>query len=555
MKHFVNDKLTDDPQPFSDVIEGFTKALEVVANTEKPTSSGDYGDFWIYDSEYSEPIEGGQSVVKRYMEIGFRIIVYGGKFAILMKVKDTSALAENLKLTILNDYKNRLLTTLAHQLRTPLNLIIPLLNETAEDSEISRETREQFIHPALANAKMLKYLIQDILDYSRWNLRHLSIIKKEFLVKDFVDELKSLFMYQAKIKGVQFNIKVSGNIPERIYSDSQKLLQILINLLANSFKFTTTGAIAVEIDIVGGEEVSLSFTVSDTGIGIPPKTLNVMNQLFGTSSIEDYDQINTLGIGLGTKVAHLLVKLLESRGLEVSSDVSKGTEFRFIIPLQDSPAMQSFTTPWIEDENSSNVAKQIEMLKSPQPRTSLANFSDHKYIVRNHTTMQPTRSYSILIVDDNEMNIYALKKLLEKKGLEIYTAANGVIALQIMEDLLKTQTKGTSSKLIPSLIIMDVDMPEMNGFQTTLKLRAQMANYGISNIPIVFHSALIDESNWQQRAINVGGERVFLNKPFYKTELERVLQLYLPKFFSPSHKKSDDFLLEHSQVSYLTKKV
>lgn len=443
------------------------------------------------------------------------------------------------ELALSSRYKSEFLANMSHELRTPLNSLLILARLLSENREGNLTERQQeYSSTIYASGKDLLSLIDDILDLAKIESRTLSLHPEPFLLKDLQGFLAKTFRQVAQDKGLDFRIELDQNLPKVIITDAKRLQQILKNLLANAFKFTERGSVALSITQVQDE---IAFSVRDTGIGIPAEKLQLIFEAFqqgdGTTS-RKYG-----GTGLGLSISRELAQLLGGR-IEVESQERQGSRFTVYLPPQQSEngippsdnrngapvkvgsGSLSQTLPTedsIQKNNHSNgnsalvktVAgtvsqmlpiQQVEATKStaalsePAPASSLSHQSDPILQGKN-----------ILIVDDDVRNIYALASLLEEHDARVRYAENGRAGLEILQ---------TCPDI--NIVLMDIMMPEMDGYEAMQQIRQQEA---FRSLPIIALTAKAMRGD-REKCLEAGASD-YISKPVQPEQLLSLLRVWL----------------------------
>ena len=379
--------------------------------------------------------------------------------------------------------KDQFLTSMSHELCTPLNAIIGLSKALVSDTEkINNSQKNEYLHAIHGSGQHLLNLIGDILDLSKLNAGARSLEKQSFTILQLMEECRNTFAVACQDKGVSLNIDNQLNGPYPVLSDMTILKQILYNLLGNAVKFTQQGTISLtavaydgnEIDANFNSNAGIMFIVEDTGKGI---NADAIEQLFDPFTQEDNGITRSFGgSGLGLNIAQELAKLMGGK-IRCNSIVGKGSIFEVVVYLEQQPRI-------------------FEML----------DFNDSDSL-----GVPPLK---LLIVDDVPLNLMVAVALLKPKGHVIETASNGQKALEM------------ASNNDYDAILMDVHMPGMDGMETTKMIR-NFANKHRAAVPIVALSA--DVNVTQQSLFIASGMNASVGKPWevnaLEKELKRILKL------------------------------
>ena len=364
--------------------------------------------------------------------------------------------------------KDVFLANMSHEIRTPLNAIIgfnDLLRKTNLDRE--QQGHVEIIGSALKN---LSVIINDILDLSKLESGKLELEKRPFSIESLVKQVVQMHVARTKAKNLKLMLNFDSGIPDYVFGDETRLSQILINLVSNAVKFTSQGSIEIkvaEVSRVNGT-TRIRFSVKDTGIGIDPAKLNMIFERF--TQAEDYTTRMYGGTGLGLNIVKSLVDL--HRGdLQVESVPGKGSEFSFELSYP------------VSKESPDELDSQAEQKSSG---VSLAGIK-------------------VLLVEDNEHNQILARTYLEKNGAKVEIAGNGLIGLEMLR------------KNKYAAILMDIQMPVMDGLQTTEMIRNELQ----IQIPIIGCSAhaLASEKN---RCLEAGMND-YITKPYTEKDLVSAL--------------------------------
>ncbi|MFE8697192.1 response regulator [Cytobacillus sp. FJAT-53684] len=409
-------------------------------------------------------------------------------------------------------YKSEFLANMSHELRTPLNSIL-LLSEMLVDDPVHDLTEDQieFAKVIHSSGQDLLNLINDILDLSKVEVGKIDIHFEEVLINEFADRLYRHFTPFAKHKNLGFTVTISENALSVIYTDEQRLQQILKNLLSNAFKFTEEGSVCVAIEKAEGEELLglplakhsdswLKVKVTDTGIGIP---LEKQEEIF-----EAFQQVDGAtmrkygGTGLGLSITKEFAQLLGGV-CKVESSEGVGSSFTLIIPSLPEGMPEII-------ENEINTEEVIELEAEP-----LAGKMGEIQLVEAEGPLDLSATVlngkTVLVVDDDYRNIYAVKNALEKENMHVITAENGMECLKLMNEINKID-----------IVLMDIMMPIMDGYETMKRIRMQEKYL---DLPIIALTA--KAMNSDRRKCIESGASDYISKPLNLEQLLSVMRVWL----------------------------
>jgi len=383
----------------------------------------------------------------------------------LMKARDMAEAGTRVK----SDF----LASISHELRTPMNGIIGLCDILMQ-SGLSKFQQEN-LEDIMSNAHSLLVIISDILDFSRIESGKIKIEASDFSFRLLIHELETLIQFKTTDKGIDFRIFADDRIPQVLHGDATRLKQVLSNLLNNAYKFTDTGYIHLHINLLSEDEeqVVLYFRVEDTGIGIPHTSRHLLFQAFS--------QVNTKakvrkGTGLGLAICKQIVKMMDGE-IGIDGEEGKGSIFWFTVKLRKARKSLQEDIPVI-----------------PESRKGL-------YRERNNLL--------VLLVEDNKINQKITTFHLTRMGHEVDIVEDGRAALEKIENKRY------------DLVILDLQMPVMDGFETARKIR-ELEKESTRAIPII---ALTANAMKGDRELCLdAGMNAYISKPFTYQDLEKSIR-------------------------------
>jgi len=382
--------------------------------------------------------------------------------------------------------KSEFLANMSHEIRTPMNGVLGMLDLLLAGRLPDDERR--FATVAKASGETLLNLLNDILDFSKIEARQLSLEHTPFDLHQLVRGCIQLLDQGASKKGLTFGCEIAPEVPALVRGDPGRLRQILINLTGNALKFTAAGQVAVRVSLrqANPKAALVHFSVSDSGIGIPAEKLGMLFTKF--TQVDSSVTRHYGGTGLGLAICKQLAELMNGE-IGVESTVGKGSTFWFTALLElDSKALPLPSSSG--DEDSSVTGADI-------PLSAKA------------------RSARILVAEDHPVNQQVTSGLLQLLGLSAHLVANGLEALAALrdEDF--------------DLVLMDVQMPELDGLEATRRIRSGQASVRSPDIPIVAMTAHAMQGDAEQ--CRAAGMDDYISKPVAPEALRRVLHKFLDK--------------------------
>ncbi len=374
--------------------------------------------------------------------------------------------------------KSDFLANMSHEIRTPMYGIVGATEQLLK-ADLGPRGKE-FAETASISARVLLDLIDDVLDFSKIEAGKMILQSVSFDLADVAKRLVDLFSSRAADKGVALELEVAEGLPGRLLGDPARLLQVLINLVGNAVKFTDKGRVRVHIasrGIVDGR-IRINFEIADTGVGIP---LDLQNHLFDAFTQADSSATRRFGgTGLGLAISQRIVELMEGK-IEFRSEPGLGSSFFFTVPLKGRGT----------DEITQELA--IDVLR------------------RAGLERRPRRDFRILLVEDNPVNQMVASRQLELLGYRARTADDGRQALAELE------------RADYDLVLMDCQMPEIDGYQATRSIRRRET--GKKHTTIIAMTAHAVKGD-REKCLAAGMDD-YLAKPFLEGDLEAMLDRWL----------------------------
>ncbi len=396
--------------------------------------------------------------------------------------------------------KTEFLANVSHEIRTPMNGIIGFVELLA--MEALSDQQAEWINIIRNCGQELLDLIDDILDISKIEANQLRVDPCQFAISDLLNDVSQTIAPAIKAKGLSFSIDCAEDTPQSMKSDPQRLRQILNNLLVNALKFTDRGSIRVRVraDLFEGK-AAVRFEVADTGVGIAPEYQDIIFEIFkqvDSSASRKYE-----GSGLGLAICKRLTNLLGGR-IWVESSLENGTTFLVVLPLEAS-------LPETTDLSDTPTMDQIELGKHDSASLIAEDLAGPAGILRLEGR--------VLLAEDSQINRTLFKIILERVGLQVDLAVDGQQAVQMACDQ------------DYNLIIMDIQMPVLDGLEATTLLRKK----GL-NTPVIALTARATNHS-RQSCLDAGCDG-FLAKPLNQATLLATVQQYI-ECDIPANSKSD----------------
>ena len=371
-----------------------------------------------------------------------------------------------------NAAKTDFLSNMSHEIRTPLNAIVGFSNLLLDDKNIPDSSKDSIKDIVLASENLLE-IVNGILDISKIEANKLEIVNNEYDFNKFANELIVLSKGRLGEKPINFKVNIDSSIPPVLYGDVQRLKQICVNILTNAIKYTKNGWIEFKISSVQKDDVCrLIISVEDTGIGIKNENIDKLFNKFERIDLEE--NVTIEGTGLGLAITKKLVDLMNGK-IVVQSVFGKGSKFTVCID------QKIVSNPTIKLEETRNLTPVINIINK-----------------------------TVLLVDDNKINLKVAEKLLDNYGIKTESVDNGFACIEKIQ---------AGNKY--DLILLDDMMPKMSGVETLKKLK-EINGFNIKVVALTANAL----TGMKEKYLSEGFDD-YLAKPINKDELNKVINKYL----------------------------
>mmetsp|Transcript_31295 Transcript_31295/g.54349 ORF Transcript_31295/g.54349 Transcript_31295/m.54349 type:complete len:712 (+) Transcript_31295:71-2206(+) len=412
--------------------------------------------------------------------------------AVVVVIKDVTDILQLERSQAESRFKNVLLRSVSHELKTPTNGILHSVQAVTSQNCTPPWIKDK-LAVAEVSCKHLLNLISDLLDFSQLIAEKFRLNKSFFNVRNVLGDCVELMQLLAKKKKIALELIVDPLVPETAFSDLNRMSQVLLNLLSNAIKFTHTRG-WVKVMAVLTDDFMLEISVSDSGIGISPENKFRLFQAF--SCLEEANLLCSQSTGLGLHISNMLAKQLGKKSIKVESVVDQGSCFSFIVDFHQSPRTCkldfSQTNYWCDDIS---VVQKVPSFKR-----------------------KPKKLPPVLIVDDSPFNRTVLSDILNSIHIESAEANTGKEALDYV---VRRALESNPVKVV----IMDYEMPEMNGPTACRAIMSELSQYGIKLPYVIAHTAYSSEDDIQLCLDS--GMVEYLPKPSSQDTISKMVYKYL----------------------------
>ncbi len=374
--------------------------------------------------------------------------------------------------------KDQFLANMSHEIRTPINSVIGFTNLLHKTT--LKDNQKTYVGIIKTAGENLLSIVNDILDFSKIEAGMMYFDNSPFSIEEVCYQLETMLYLKASEKGLDLTFKIDNNVPEIVAGDKERLMQILLNLVSNAIKFTNKGSINIHVALVNQSKADarIVFSVTDTGIGIPPELLDKIFQRFEQAEADTTRKFGGTGLGLA-----IVKNLVEMQGgvIAVNSEEGKGTVFSFELNFQTN--------------------------KESWPETMIATSTTKQNAAVGKLTM-PTSKLRVLAAEDNAMNKLLLQSIFEQWKISITIVDNDEVAI------------GELSNAEYDLVLMDIQMPVMDGYTAIKKIRKELQ----LSVPVIAMTANVLPGEKEKCAD--AGMNGYISKPINEDELFGLLKMF-----------------------------
>ncbi|RLU01545.1 hybrid sensor histidine kinase/response regulator [Ketobacter sp.] len=432
----------------------------------------------------------------------FELVVLSVVISIRIKSIEQEHVTMNEQMRLIKDEshtKTEFLAKVSHEIRTPMNGMLGLV-ELIQETPLNKD-QKRYINAIQNAGRGLLEVINDVLDLSRIEAGKMELNEAEFGLQDMLSDACSIYEFDARHKGLELGCIIAPGTPLQLIGDNVRIRQILLNTLSNALKYTEKGYVHINVhltDHIHNDRLVIRFEVEDSGMGIAYEDQARLFQSY--SQVNQLGRSNRVSTGLGLAISQQLVQLMGGE-MGVKSELGAGSCFWFDIPLAMPEDVSIADRPIVLDlfdGEAVEVRPPVSTQATERQRTQVAD-----------------DAFNVLLVEDNEINQNVMLEFLKKMGIAPELADNGRAAVE------KVQRRSGSY----DLILMDCEMPVMDGYEAAVRILKWQKSKGLQATPII---ALTAHAMDKHRELALESGMVdFLSKPVSFAQLQRVLSRYL----------------------------
>lgn len=491
--------------------------LESASPSKHPHANSSALQFITADSKFGE----------KKIEINLAKSTIEGEEVIIALFQDISDREKLAELNAQNQFKENILASFSHELKTPINSGMLLVHQALENLDSKEEVRPLLLK-CLNSHRRLDLLVDDLLDLhlisnSRFNLNH-----DEINLEEFIRSMQLLYENQAQEKNLQFEVKIANDTPEIIFTDARRLSQVINGLLSNAFKYTFEGKVTLSVKNDLAKQRFIKFSVKDTGIGIPKFNQELLREILKQEDLGKKITSFSTGAGLGLCTSNAIAKKL-GKGISLECSEGEGSKFWFSVKNHNNLLRQRPKTISFERRVEENV-----FADENEQGLALNNFDklvkSNYTLIRSKTSLQhipyPRCNHpQIIITDDDAFNVISLRGIFNKMGYRTLEFFNGLNLVEGLKKLWLDECRQCMGCKGLKLIFLDCNMPVMDGYEAVQQLKLCMEREELPKIPVVACTAYTHQSE-KLKCMEAGFDD-FISKPLQLDKLREVVKKYM----------------------------
>ncbi len=431
-----------------------------------------------------------------------------------------------------NEIKSQFLANMSHEIRTPMNGIIGYLTLVEEEAYDDKEEMDQFVISAKNSAESLLEIINNILDLSKIESGKLELEERNFNLINIINEAESLLSFKIKEKGLEIINDIYIDPSIELLGDPTRVRQIYLNLLTNAVKFTEKGKIVIHVEAQNSEngKMKIYSYVKDSGIGVPKEKQNALFKPF--SQVDNSHTRKFGGTGLGLAICKEFINMMEG-DISIESEEGQGSKFQFTLKFKVKDEVKSFNLDNVKNEN-----KAVNMSTNSNKIAEIRNEVNN--VVRIDELKEIRSKQKLLLAEDNIINQKVAIRLLNNAGYTVNTVDNGLKAIEAV------------SNNSYSLVLMDIQMPEMDGLTASSEIRKM--NSSKRNIPIIAITAHALAGD-RDKCLSIGMNE-YITKPINANQLisaiDKLLNIQVGTVVQKEDKNMDEKIFDFEHLDKIS---